>query len=63
MIVIVSLLLVSLYLFWFFDKRRKMRKAEHERAKRDAFTRLLTHLRKKKENEENNTKKSDEHES
>ena len=60
MIVVVILALTSLYLFWFFDKRRKMRKAEHERQKRDAFTRLLTHLRMEKEKEENNSKNTNE---
>lgn len=59
MTLIVILLLISLYLFWYFDKRRKLQNAEHGREKKEAFTRLLIQLRKEKEKAESTTKKTD----
>lgn len=55
MIVIIILLLFSLYMFWHFENRRKIRNAGHQREKREAFTDLLTKIRKNKDENDNKT--------
>jgi cbb3-type cytochrome oxidase subunit 3 len=44
MILIIVLLLFSLYLFWYFDRKRKIRNVESQREKRDALQDLLQAL-------------------
>jgi hypothetical protein len=47
MIIIIISLLFALYMFWHFNQRRKIRKAAHQREKREALINLLTTIRKK----------------
>jgi membrane protein implicated in regulation of membrane protease activity len=47
MILIAILLLVSLYLFWHFDQKRKTRTQVHRKQKREALTDLLEKIRNK----------------
>lgn len=57
MILIAIMLLFSLYLFWYFDRKRKLRHAEHQRQKREAFMDLLHHLIQKNEEDTNQSNK------
>lgn len=47
MIIIIILLLFSLYMYWHFEKRRKIRNAEHHREKREALMNLLSKIKAK----------------
>ena len=60
MIVIIISLLISLYLFWHFNNRRKIRNAEHQRQKREALINLLTTIRKKDTSDNENKKEKNE---
>ncbi len=57
MIVIILLLLFSFYLFWRFDQQRKLRNAEHQREKREAFMNLIGKLKKQQDDLNNTTSK------
>ncbi len=60
MIVIIILLLFSLYMFWHFEQRRKIRNAEHHREKQKALLDLLSRMNKEKENKPTTKNNSDE---
>lgn len=60
MIVIAILLLFSLYMFWHFEQRRKIRNAEHRREKQEALLDLLSRVNKKNTDEPTTKNNSDE---
>lgn len=60
MIVIAILLLFSLYMFWYFEQRRKIRNAEHRREKQEALLDLLSRVNRKKTDEPTTKNNSDE---
>ena len=59
MIIIIITLFFSLYLFWYFDRKRKLRNAQHQREKREAFIELLGTLKQQYENQNPDKKENE----